>query len=284
MALREASRAMAHYAPTRRRAALSRLVDEIDTAAVLAALTPLWRDKRKPPLAFAAASKPFSTRPKARGSIGENPAAWRGHLAHLLPRRKTLARGDHAAMAYADIRLPRAIARAGSAAGAGAQLRIPTVRVRRSAGGAGAESTLAARVWTVPAGRTKAAREHGVPLCDRALAILEALAWSAGEFIFPGRRRGKPLSSMAMEMVLRRMNRSDATVHGFRSAFRDWAGEETNFPREIAEAALAHRIGDKAEQAYRRGDALEKRRALMAAWAGHCETGAGAAEFDSTVG
>src|ERR1700730_18101267 len=124
----------------------------------------------------------------------------------------------------------------------------------------------------VPAARMKAGREHRVPLSTRALAILEKLAEAkTSDFVFAGQRPGKPLSGMAMEMVLRRMKVEAVTVHGFRSSFRDWAGEETHFPREIAEAALAHVIGDKAERAYRRGDALEKRRGLMDAGAIFCE-------------
>jgi integrase len=117
----------------------------------------------------------------------------------------------------------------------------------------------------------KSGREHRVPLSESALAILEKFGEArVSEFIFPGQGAGRPLS----EMVLRRMLRRDAdvvTVHGFRSSFRDWAGNETHFPRELAEAALAHVVGDKAEQAYRRSDALEKRRALMEAWAQWCE-------------
>ena len=134
------------------------------------------------------------------------------------------------------------------------------------------EIDFGACVWTVPAERMKAGREHRVPLSERALAILEKLsATRMGELIFPGQRGGKPLSNMALEMLMRRMEIEGATVHGFRSAFRDWAGNETHFAREIAEAALAHTVGDKAEQAYRRGDALEKRRALMSAWADYLE-------------
>jgi integrase len=118
----------------------------------------------------------------------------------------------------------------------------------------------------------KAGREHRVPLSPRAVAILRQLEkLKTGEFVFPGQTRNTPLSNMAMEMVLRRMKIEDATVHGFRSSFRDWAGNVSNFPREITETALAHVIGDKAEQAYRRGDALEKRRKLMDAWASYCE-------------
>ena len=126
-----------------------------------------------------------------------------------------------------------------------------------------------AKLWTVRGERMKGGREHRVPLCSRALEILDAVADlnAAGEFIFPGQKRGRPLSNMAFDMLLRRM-KADVTVHGFRSSFRDWSGEATNFPREVAEAALAHVVGDETERAYRRGDALEKRRKLMDAWAG----------------
>jgi integrase len=133
------------------------------------------------------------------------------------------------------------------------------------------EINMAAKVWTIPAGRMKAGREHRVPLSGRAIEILEKLnetRWS--DLVFPGRRRGRPLSNPS----LARLCRAGATVHGFRSAFRDWCGEETSFPREIAEQALAHSTGGAVEQAYRRGDALEKRRALMEAWAQFCEPGA----------
>ena len=122
----------------------------------------------------------------------------------------------------------------------------------------------------------KAGREHRVPLPDRAVEILSALAAaSTGDHVFPGAKRGKPLSVMALTMVMRRTGVGHFTVHGFRSAFRDWAGERTNFPREIAEAALAHVVGDETERAYRRGDALENRRALMEAWAMFWEPNAG---------
>ena len=128
------------------------------------------------------------------------------------------------------------------------------------------------KLWTVPADRMKAGREHRVPLSARAIAILKKLnEVRQGEFVFPGQKPGKPLSNMAMEMVLRRMKIDDATVHGFRSSFRDWAGNESAYPREVAESALAHVVGDQTEQAYRRGDALEKRRKLMNDWASYCE-------------
>ena len=116
----------------------------------------------------------------------------------------------------------------------------------------------------------KAGRPHSVPLSGRAIEILECVRkMQTSEYVFPGQREGRPLSSMAFDMLLRRMGR-DVTTHGFRSSFRDWAGNETSFPRELAEHSLAHVIGDKAEQAYRRSSALERRRALMDAWARYC--------------
>jgi integrase len=136
-------------------------------------------------------------------------------------------------------------------------------------------------IWTVPATRMKGGRAHRVALSRQALAVLKKLDTArAGEYIFPGQRPGAPLSGMAMEMILRRMKIDGATVHGFRSSFRDWCGEETTFPREVAEAALAHVAGDQTELAYRRGDALEKRRALMEAWATYLRTEGGQRRFD----
>jgi integrase len=129
------------------------------------------------------------------------------------------------------------------------------------------------KVWTVPAERMKAGKEHRVPLSDRALQILADVNTSGDkcdDFLFPGRSRGEPLSNMAMLTVLRRMGRSDLTVHGFRSTFRDWAAERTKFPNEVTEMALGHAIGDKVEAAYRRGDLFEKRRQLMQAWMNYC--------------
>jgi integrase len=142
------------------------------------------------------------------------------------------------------------------------------------------EIDVSAAVWRVPADRMKAAREHRVPLSDGALDVLRELAElrthpKTDGFVFPGGKPGKPLSSMALLMLLRRMGRQDLTAHGFRSTFRDWCAEATNFPREVAEAALAHALRDKTEAAYQRGDLMEKRRLLMADWATFCVTVAG---------
>ncbi len=126
-------------------------------------------------------------------------------------------------------------------------------------------------LWIVPAHRMKARVEHRVPLSPMAIDILKPLLENKiSKFVFPGQKPNRPLSGMAMEMLLRRMKIENATVHGFRSTFRDWCGDETSFPREIAEAALAHKVGSDVEQAYRRSDALEKRRRLMDAWADYC--------------
>ncbi len=255
-------------------------LDKVAVADVLAALRPLWQTKPETASRLRGRIEAVLDAAKVAGHrSGENPAAWSGNLEHLLPKRGKLSRGHHAAMAYTDV--PAFIAKLRERdALAALALEFCILTAARSGEVLGArwsEIDLAAQVWTVPAARMKATREHRIPLSERALAILERLSEArTGELVFPGQRAGRPLSVMAMEMLLRRMDQDAVTVHGFRSAFRDWAGNETHFPREVAEAALAHVVGDKAEQAYRRGDALEKRRALMSAWASHCgEPGAG---------
>jgi integrase len=128
------------------------------------------------------------------------------------------------------------------------------------------------RIWTIPANRIKAGKEHRIPLSSRAMAILKKLhAAKTSPYVFEGAKAQRPLSSMAMAMHLRRLERPDITVHGFRSSFRDWVWEETEFPHELAEQALAHTIPNKSEAAYRRGDAIERRRAMMNAWADFCQ-------------
>jgi integrase len=252
-------------------------VDLIDTAAVLSVLKPIWQAKPETASRFRGRIEQVLDAAKAQGHrTGENPARWRGHLDKLLAKRQRLTRGHHAAMAYADVPafLVRLRERQASSVTALA-LEFVILTAARSGEALGMiwdEVDETAKVWTVPPARMKAAREHRVPLSARALAVLaEAAKARTGEFVFPGSGVDRPLSVMAMEMVLRRMGLDNVTVHGFRSAFRDWAGNETHFPREVAEAALAHVIGDAAERAYRRGDALEKRRTLMKAWADFLE-------------
>jgi integrase len=199
----------------------------------------------------------------------------------LLPKRGKLTRGHHAAMPYADVPafvtdLRERPARAARALEFGI---LTATRSGEALAARWVEIDLDGKVWTIPAARTKAAREHRVPLSERAIAILKEMETGrTGEFIFPSQRPGRPLSGMAFEMLLRRIG-SPYTAHGFRSSFRDWAGNETHFAREVAEHALAHVIGDKAEQAYRRGDALSRRRELMDAWARYCENGAKILQF-----
>jgi integrase len=176
-------------------------------------------------------------------------------------------------MAYAD--LPAFLARVREVEAIAARaLELTILTAARSSETLNAvwsEFDLDKALWIVPANRMKAGKEHRVPLAGRVVQILRELYETrVGEFVFPGRKSNRPLSNMAMDMLLRRM-KVDVTVHGFRSAFRDWCGEETSFPRDVAEQALSHSVGDATERAYRRGDALEKRRKLMEAWADYCE-------------
>lgn len=249
-------------------------VNAITTADVLAVLQPIWQ--RVPETASRVRGRIENVLDAAKVQgfrSGENPAAWRGHLKLILPARKKLTRGHHAAMAID--RLPGFMAHLRAREAVAARcLEFAILTAARSGEALDArwsEIDVDAKIWTIPAVRMKATREHRVPLSDRAVTILQAMQLLRdGEFVFPGQRRGKPLSSMALEMVLRRMQVADATVHGFRSTFRDWCGNRTSYPRELAEHALAHVIGDKAEQAYRRDDALERRRPMMVAWAAFC--------------
>jgi integrase len=255
-------------------------VDQIDTEDVLAVLQPLWVRAPETASRLRGRIEAVLDAARARGSIAQNqanPARWRGHLDKLLPKRARLTRGHHAAMPYAEV--PEFVAELrGRKATAARALEFTILTAARSGETLAVrwdEIDFAAKVWTVPGERTKAARAHRIPLADRAIVILkEMVAGRTSDYVFPGVKPGRPLSGMAFEMLLRRF-KSPYTAHGFRSAFRDWAGNETNFPREVAEHALAHVIGDKAEQAYRRSDALARRRQLMNSWARHCEGEAG---------
>jgi integrase len=249
-------------------------VDAITTDDILTILKPIWTTKPETASRVRGRIEKVLNGAKAKGyREGENPAGWRGHLDHLLPRRSKLERSHHAAMPYEDVAVfIGRLREIGSLAAQAFELTILTAaRSGEILGMRWSEIDLDKKVWTLPPHRMKGGREHRVPLSERAVAILKQLAEiRTNDFVFPGQRNGKPLSSMAMEMILRRM-KANITTHGFRSSFRDWAGDQTHFPREVVEAALAHIIADKTELAYRRGDALEKRRALMEAWARHCE-------------
>jgi integrase len=206
---------------------------------------------------------------------GENPAAWRGHLDATLAKPGKLKRGHHAALPYADMPAFMTALR-GRPAVAALALELAILTATRTGEVLEAEWTefdLDAGLWTIPEDRMKSRREHRVALSTRALAIVNELAVARrSEYVFPGQKRGKPLSNMAMLMLLERMGkRGVITSHGFRSTFSDWASEVSPYSSELRETALAHTIGNKAEAAYRRGDALEKRRTMMEAWAQWCE-------------
>ena len=246
---------------------------EIETHDVLKVLNPLWQKVPETASRLRGRIERILDYAKAKGwRTGENVAAWRGHLKNLLPARQKLTRGHHAAMEYRDVPafLVELRKRESMSALALEFLIYTAARSGEVFGATWAEFDTENAVWTIPANRMKAGKEHRVPLTSRALEIVKSLKEvRQSEFVFPGAKKDKPLSNMAMEMVMRKMKFGEYTVHGFRSAFRDWAGDATSFPREVAEQALAHRVGDATEQAYRRNDALEKRRKLMEAWAAH---------------
>jgi integrase len=256
-----------------------RPVDSIATEDVLCVLRPIWLEKSATASRLRGRIERVLNAAKAKGyRLGENPAAWRGHLENLLPKPSRLSRGHHAAMRYQDV--PAFVANLrGREAIAALALEFAILTAARSGEVLGArwsEIDLEAKIWTIPATRMKAGREHRIPLNAPAQSILRTLHEAkASNYVFPGQHAARPLCVTSLETVLRRMDVEGATVHGFRSSFRDWAGNETQYPRELAEHALAHVIGDKAEQAYRRGDALARRRELMDAWARHCAGAAG---------
>ena len=236
-------------------------------------LKPLWQTRSETANRLRGRCERVWDFAKARGHCsGENPFRWRGHLDKLLPKRPLLTRGHHKAMPFADV--PAFIGRLRAMQGVAARaLEFAILTAARSGEVLGAqweEIDFQTKLWTVPAGRMKGGREHRVPLSERATLILNELHQArVSDFVFPGFKRGQPLSNMALDAVLRRA-KVDFTVHGFRSSFRDWAGDSTAFARDVVEAALAHAIENKTEAAYRRSDALEKRRRLMAAWATYC--------------
>lgn len=206
---------------------------------------------------------------------GDNPARWIGHLDQVLPGRGQIQKTNHhAALPYSE--LPAFIEalrqRQGSAARALEFAILTAARTGEVIGATEAEIDAAATTWTIPSGRIKGGREHKVPLSPRAREIIaDRLTEEGNAYLFIGPRRGG-LSNMALAAVLKRMGRDDVTVHGFRSTFRDWAAERTNFPNHVVEMALAHVIGNKVEAAYRRGNLFEQRRRLMAKWADYCNS------------
>ena len=255
-------------------------VKRIDTPHVLAALEPIWLAKNETAsrvrgrveriLAWATVNK---------HRVGDNPARWRGHLSEALASPAQAKKVQHhAALPYGD--LPTFLVELTRHPGLGAlALRFAILTATRTGEVLGArwgEFDLRQKIWVIPAERMKAGKEHRVPLSEPAMAVLtqmgEFASREATTFVFPGAKPGTSLSNMAMLTTLRRMGRSDLTTHGFRSTFRDWAGQETHHPREVIEHALAHQLKDKAEAAYARGDLLRKRAHLMQDWASYAIT------------
>lgn len=256
---------------------------QVSTAEVMAALEPIWAVKPETASRVRGRIEAVLDYATARGwRSGENPARWRGHLANLLPARRRVAAVKHyAAMPWQEVAAFMATLPAmepNSMASLALRFAILTAaRTGEVLGARWAEIDMQGATWTVPAERMKAGHLHRVPLSETALDVLRAVEAirptpDANTYVFPGQRPHRPLSQMAMLMLLRRLGRDDLTAHGFRSTFRDWVAECTRYPGEVAEAALAHTVGDKVEAAYRRGDLFEKRRALMADWAKFCAT------------
>lgn len=246
-------------------------VAAIDTALVMKALEAIWSEKPETASRLRGRIESVLDWATARGyRTGENPARWRGHLDKMLPARaKVQAVQHHAALPYRD--LPAFMSSLRTQTGIGAlALEFAILTAARTGEVIAAswhEMDIDAATWTVPKERMKAKREHKVFLGERALSILRPLKDAArSDFVFPGNLPEKPLSNMAMLATLKRMNRKDLTTHGFRSTFRDWAAETTEYPSEVVEMALAHAVTNKVEAAYRRGDLFEKRKSLMLDW------------------
>lgn len=246
-------------------------VSDIGTAHVLKILEPIWQDKPETAARIRGRIETVLDAAKARGyREGENPARWRGHIAQILPARPRLSRGHHKAMPYAAVPdfMRQLRERAALAALSLEFVILTAARTSEVLGAKWDEVDLDKALWTIPPERMKAGKEHRVPLSPRAVEILESVRPLDSDWLFPATKGGK-LSTMAMSMLLRRM-KVDVTVHGFRSAFRDWSAERTGYAHEVCEMALAHVIGNKSEAAYRRGDLFDKRRRLMDDWASYC--------------
>ena len=248
-------------------------VAEIGTAHILQILEPIWKAKAETASRVRGRMETILDAAKARGyREGENPARWRGHIAQILPARSRLTRGHHKAMPYEAIpAFVGALHKREALAALALEFTILTAaRTGEVLGAKWDEIDLDKAIWTIPASRMKAGKEHRVPLSARAVEILKATQGLRKEWLFPATKGGK-MSGMAMTMLLRRMD-VDVTVHGFRSGFRDWSAECTGYAHEVAEMALAHTIENKVERAYRRGDLFDKRRRLMDDWATYCAT------------
>ncbi len=250
-------------------------VQMVDLALVLKVLEPIWSTKPETASRLRGRIEAVLDWAAVRGyRPPDNPARWKGHLDKLLPPRAKVRKVEHhAALPYGEIGAFMAglREREGIAARALEFTILTAARTSEALNAEWSEFDLDAKLWSIPGARMKAGVDHRVPLSDPAVAIVRAMvAVKHSRYVFPGHRTGRPLSNMVHLQLLKRMNRTDLTIHGFRSTFRDWCAEQTAFPREVAEAALAHTVGSKVEAAYRRGDLFEKRRKMMEAWAMYC--------------
>jgi len=250
-------------------------VGRVDVGLVMKAIEPIWQTKTETASRLRGRIESVLDWAAARGlRTGENPARWKGHLENLLPARSKVAKVQHhAALPYAE--LPSFMAAVRGLDGVSPKALefaiLTATRTGETVGARWSEIDIANAMWIIPGARMKAGREHRIPLSARAVALLESLPREAGnDSVFIGDKKGGHLSNMALLMTLRRMGRADLTTHGFRSTFRDWAAEQTAYPTELCEMALAHTVSDKVEAAYRRGDMLDKRRRLMKDWADFC--------------
>lgn len=245
-------------------------VNQVDDRHVLKILQPIWLKKTETAKRVQGRMENILDYAKAtKQRTGDNPARWRAHLDQILvcPSKVQRVR-HHPALPYAELPAFMAALRQREGVGARAMAFVILTACRSNEAIGARWSEIDGDVWTIPEERTKSGREHRVPLVPEALAILsEMRKTAAGDFVFAGAKPGRTLSPMTMATVLGRMERTDITVHGFRSTFRDWVEEQTNFPTRLAEAALGHALKDETEAAYQRGDLLEKRRRIMSAWA-----------------
>ncbi|UWU16001.1 integrase arm-type DNA-binding domain-containing protein [Rhizobium sullae] len=251
-------------------------VAEITRDDVVETLKPIWESKPETADRTRMRIAAVIDHAKARGLYtGDNPADWKGGLKELLPARQKLSRGHHEAIEYQLIPTVMAGLRAanGVSARAAEFACLTACRSGEVRGMIWDEVDLDGALWIIPAERTKPGREHRIPLSERAVTILKARQQVAtGDLVFEGEKEGQAVSDTAIVKAIRAISKGTETLHGFRSSFRDWAGDETHHPRDVIEAALAHMVKDKTEAAYRRKDALEKRRKLMADWATFCGT------------
>lgn len=247
---------------------------DIDTDLVLKVLEPIWSIKTETATRVRERIERVLAWAATRGyRTGENPARWTGHLEWLLPAPSKLKKvRHHAALPYSEARaFFQALRKQEGGAARALEFTILTAsRTNEVLGALWSEIDLVNGVWTVPAERMKAGRVHRVPLVDATIKLLRAQIGVDAVIVFPGAKKGTRLSSMSMPTVLQRLRQDDVTIHGFRSTFRDWAAEATEYPGELAEIALAHTVGTTVENAYRRSDLFERRRRLMADWAAWC--------------